>query len=155
MDETARKIIQSSLPFKFEYFAVVIFQLSPTFRLYDEYTATEYSNVQLGFYNIVKDIFVRKFDSLVLSSINDMLYIIINTPSSNNDMQITELINQICNLLKNDIDYIKLSYGKSEFHQKLAGLKTAYTNSIRLSIVTAVVTFLVTGVAAALVYFAK
>ena len=126
MDESARKIIQSSLPFKFEYFAVVIFQLSPTFRLYDEYTATEYSNVQSGFYNIVKDIFVRKFDSLVLSSINDMLYIIINAPSSDNDTQITELINQICNLLKNDIDYIKLSYGKSEFHQKLAGLKTAY-----------------------------
>ncbi len=131
-DENTQSIVKNMLPFKYDYFAVVVIQLVPLANMYDSYTSTECNNILSGFYNIVKDIFIEKFDSLVLSSERQTLYIILNIETDKHNDDINAIIKNICGYLQNDLDYVKLSIGNSKIYKYMSGLKQAHNEALSL-----------------------
>lgn len=130
IDESAKEVIKQSLPFKYNYFCSVIIQLYPTNLLYDSYTNAEYINIQSGFYNIVKEYFTSKFETFIISSEKDTLYIIINTDNESPEEDIRSILTQIRECLANDTDFVELFIGLGKTHPDLTGLKKSHEEAI-------------------------
>ncbi len=130
IDEHTQNIIKQSLPFKHDFFAVVVVQLSPTSSLYNEFTSAQYANIESGFYTIVKDMFLTEFDAFVLSSERETLYIILNAEHQDNEEKIKEIIQTLCKYLENDMEVINFSTGTSRFYHDLLGLKKAHKEAL-------------------------
>lgn len=129
IDEAARDIIRESLSFPNEYFMVVIIRLSPTAQLFNQYNSVEYANIQSGFYNIVKELFISEFPSYVLPGAQETLYIILNLKEENESENADRILENINELLKNDINTVHLSIGKSKAYKGIEGLKQAHTEA--------------------------
>lgn len=130
IDNPTKEIISASLPFKHNFFCSVIIQLYPTNLLYDSYTNAEYINIQNGFYNIVKEYFIAKFDTFIVSSEKETLYIIINTDNQNPLEEINSILNKIKVCLNNDSEYVELFIGLGETHEGLSGLKESHNEAL-------------------------
>lgn len=126
MDENTRNIIKKTLHFPNEYFMIVIIQLSPTFRMFNKYTALEYENIQSGFYSIVKDMFSDEFPIYILPGEYESLYIIVNIANEGEVEKVNNIIPEFTDLLQNDTDHVRLSVGKSKLYKGIEGLKKAH-----------------------------
>lgn len=125
-DENTRETIKNTLKFPNDYFMVVILQLSPKFQLFNFYSTAEYENIKVGFYDIVKDLFNSVFNAKILPGDGNALYIILNLENPNMAEKSNDILNQINDLLKNDMDYVNLSIGKSDTYTGIEGLKSAH-----------------------------
>lgn len=130
IDESSREIITKSLPFKNRFFTSLIIQVYPTNLLYDNYSTLEYINIQKGIYNIVKEYFRAKFDTFIISSEKETLYIIINSKAENPQNEINSILNSIKSSLVHDSAYIELFIGLGNTHHGLDGLKISHSEAL-------------------------
>lgn len=131
IDENARDIIADTIDFPNDFFAVVIIQITPTHRMFDLYNSFDYSNIQSGLYNVIKDMFAERYDSFILPGDSDMLYIILNLKSKNQILGIDFILKDMYTILETDMAYINLSVGKSDVYEGLDGLKLAHAEAIK------------------------
>lgn len=128
--ETCDKIIDS-LPFKYDYFSVIIIRMCPTLKFADTYNSQEYSNIQIGVFDIIKEIFSAEYNSFIIPSKSDELYIILNLDDNeSNDSNIKEILTKICALMEFDHEYITLAVGKSKIYKELNGLRSAHKEAL-------------------------
>ncbi len=128
--DEAQSIIKDSLPFQYEYFAVVIIQTYPTKLFFETYTKKEYTTIQSGLYTLVKQMFSEKFLSFSLTCEKDVLNIIINTENDSEHEEIEKVIKEIGHLLKQDNEYLNVYVGLSKIYKDWEGLKFAYNEAI-------------------------
>lgn len=126
IDENAREILKKSISFEYDYFAVVIIQITPTNRMFDLYNSYDYSNIQGGLYSVIKDLFAAKYPCFVLPGDKDTLYIILNLKTKKQALNIDILLKDMYGFLESDMEYINISVGKSDVYEGLQGLKTAH-----------------------------
>lgn len=131
IDESARELIKESINFPNNYFAVAIIQISPTNQMFDLYNSFDYSNIQSGLYNIIKDLFAEKYECFILPGDKDTLYIILNLESKRQISGVDTILKNMYSLLETDMEYINLSIGKSDVYEGLVGLKTAHTQAVK------------------------
>lgn len=131
IDEHTKEIIAKTLPFRHRFFSVVILQLYPTNTLYETYSNEAYTNIQSGFYNIIKEMFLEYFDAFFLSSEMETLYVILNFENEDNFGSIERILGDIKEYLSNDSDYIELFIGISNPYEELDGLKKAHKEALR------------------------
>ena len=130
IDESARKILKKSIKFEYDFFAVVIVQITPTNQMFDLYNSYDYSNIQGGLYKIIKDLFAEKYTCFVLPGDKDTLYIILNLKSKKHTLGIDILLKDMYGFLEPDMEYINISVGKSDVYEGLKGLKNAHTEAV-------------------------
>ncbi len=130
IDVQAKEIISASLPFSHDFFCSIIIQLYPTNLMYDNYTSAEYENIQIGFYNIVKEYFSTYFDTFIISSEKETLYIIINTDNKKLQEEIGKILSEIKSCLQNDSEYVELFIGMGNVHYDLSGLKLSHKEAL-------------------------
>lgn len=126
IDESTRDIIKNSLPFKNDYYASVIFQIFPKREFFNSFSLNEYDVIFSELYNIMKSMFCEKFDAFFLSSERETLYIIINSDENHSSAAVKDMLDEICNLLQYDNDYLNIYTGLGEFHHGLNGLKSSH-----------------------------
>lgn len=131
IDESAREILKKSIKFKYDFFAVVIIQITPTNQMFDLYNSFDYSNIQGGLYKIIKDLFAEKYTCFVLPGDKDTLYIILNLKSKKHTLGIDILLKDMYGFLEPDMEYINISVGKSDVYEGLKGLKNAHTEAVK------------------------
>lgn len=130
IDESSQNIIRDSLPFTHEYFATIILQLYPTEQFYNTYTAEDYKTIQIGFYNIVKEHFSTYYETFLLSSEKETLYIILNVEDNEQMEQINKLLDEVCGFLKYDEPYARVYIGIGGIYEGLPGLRQAHTEAV-------------------------
>lgn len=128
--EEAKTIIKNSLPFQYEYFAVVIIQTYPTKLFFETYNKREYTAIQSGLYTVVKQMFSEKFQSFSLTGEKDVLNIIINVQNDCVKEDIEKVIAEIGHLLMQDNEYLNVYVGLSGIYKDWEGLKYAYSEAI-------------------------
>ena len=126
LKEDTKQAIEDSLSFPYDLFAVIIIQLSATSRMFDKYDFDSRNNIQLGFYNIIKELFASEFTSFVMPNEQNALYIILNMAQKDDMQRLDRLMNTIYSFLNADLDVINLSVGKSNVHEGVYGLKKAH-----------------------------
>ena len=131
IDEAARDIIKKSINFPYNYFSVVLTQITHTNQTFDLYNSFDYTNIQSGLYTVIKDLFAEKFTCFVLPGANDTLYIVLNLEEKNSAREIDNILKNMYHLLEPDMDYINLAVGKSGVYEGLKGLKAAHTEAIK------------------------
>lgn len=115
IDKDKNEFLKNSLPFPYDFYAVVVIRLTPTAAMFDLYNTEDYKNFQSGFYSIIKDIFSAKFPmTYTLPSDNETLYIILNFEKLENYNTIEELLAETYDLLRYDSEYIDIAIGKSD-----------------------------------------
>lgn len=129
IDSHMQDILKASLLFKYDLFAIVIIQLSPTNLMFDYFNNAEYTNIRRSFYDIVKELFNEDFHSFVLPGDSETQYIILNFEASEDLSKAEKTLGTIYALLKNDMEYINLSIGKSGIHTGFEGLKKAHVEA--------------------------
>ncbi len=135
IDENTSDILKKSLNFSNDFFAVIIVQMAPKHELYDLYSKNDYTSIQLGFYKLIKNMFEDEFDSFVLPSEANSLYIILNLKKEHDIKKADNILNNIYDALKNDLPYISFAIGKSSVYNGLNGLRQAHieaTDSLML-----------------------
>ena len=130
IDAAAREVIKNTLPFRYDYFAVVILQLAPTDSFFEKYSTSDYENIRLGFYSVVKEIFSVDYDIFPLSSEKDSIYIIVNMQNDQERDQLDEHLTKIRELLKNDERDVDLLVGLGGIYPGLDGMKKAHTEAL-------------------------
>lgn len=131
IDESARDIIKNSINFPYNYFSVVLTQITHTSQTFDLYNSFDYTNIQSGLYTVIKDLFAEKFTCFVLPGANDTLYIVLNLEEKHSAREIDNVLKDMYRLLEPDMDYINLAVGKSGVYEGLKGLKAAHTEAIK------------------------
>ncbi len=131
MDEQCRRILQHSLPFKYNYFSCLIIQFYPTDDMHNDFSESEIANIRYGLYDLVKSLFSAKFYTLILSRENESLEIILNLNSSDEQNNINKLLDNVLLLFKNDTNYMKLYFGGSNIYKGLAGLRKAHSEAFQ------------------------
>lgn len=127
----AKDYLKSTLPFECKYFASIIVQLYSLPQFYEEYTLKEITNIQTGFYNIVKETFGSVFRSCTLTTEKDILYIIINTDNyENTSQQISSVLSKLNDLLRSDWNQIVLMSGVGSVYEGYDGLKHSHKEAL-------------------------
>ena len=116
--------------FKYEYFCSVIIKLRLTDEFSDLYTKNDYNNISNGIYNIIKAMFGETFDSFVIPSENDTLYILLNLPDDTQMDKIYELTHGFQNLIEPDKQYITLHAGIGNILHGLDGMKQSHNEAM-------------------------
>ncbi|MBP3360606.1 MAG: AraC family transcriptional regulator [Clostridia bacterium] len=129
-DEKVKTIINESLPFKYNYYAVVIIQISFKNILYDTFSDLEFTKIKYGLYDLIKELFSAQFDSFVLSGGKNELYIIMNNETDSRGENIDMVIENITTALSVDASYLNISIGKSKFYEGMNGLKKAHNEAL-------------------------
>lgn len=131
IDETARDILKKSINFEYDFFAVLIIQITPTNQMFDLYNSFDYLNIREGLYKIIKDLFAEKYTCFVLPGDKDTLYIVLNLKSRKDTLGIDILLKDMYGFLEQDMEYINISVGKSDVYEGLKGLKSAHTEAVK------------------------
>lgn len=127
--ECSEQIIRS-LPFQYDYFAVIIFQIYPKNTMFEDFSLNECTNIFSGIKNIISSLFNTHYDSLFAMSKSESVYIILNSPSPDGHEEINTILKELFALLQYDNEYINLFTGISSFHKSLTALNTAYSEAL-------------------------
>ena len=116
--------------FKYDYFCSVIIKLRPTEQFHEVYNDDDYNNISTGIYNIMQSMFGEVFQSFVIPSENNTLYILLNLPDNNRTDQIAELLSSFNELLKPDRAYINLHIGMGNIYSGMDGMKRSHIEAM-------------------------
>lgn len=123
------------LPFKNENFEMIIIQIVPLQKLFDEFTQAEYERIILGCSQIVQNS-VSQFieNAYFLSQEKEAQYIIINTNESDISDTVNQIKENIADIFRYESDYIELYITNGNLYSGLNGLKKSFSEAIsRLS----------------------
>lgn len=129
VDDSTREMLFKSLDFSYNYFAVVMIQISPTAIFHDRYNYEDYNRIRLGFYEILNETFSASFKCYIIPIENDIMNIILNMESEKQLDEVHKKIEAVYDCFRYDIDCITLYVGVSKIHRSLKGLKAAYAEA--------------------------
>lgn len=116
--------------FRFDYFCTIIIKLRPTDHFSEIYTDDDYSKIRTGIYKIMQSMFSELFDSFVIPSENNTLYILLNLPDDRQMDKITELVYSFHKLIEPDKRYLNLHIGIGNILQGLDGMKQSHREAM-------------------------
>lgn len=122
--------LYQTLPFKYNFYAVVVIELAFNTVVYDEFTASECADIEAGLFGVFQTLFSDEFDAFALYPKKDTLCVILNSDADSRGGDIEKIIKTICSILVEDSSRIKIYIGKSNFHQGFQGLKQAYNKAV-------------------------
>ena len=135
IDNTQNDKPTFKLPFKNENFEMIIIQIVPLQKLFDEFTQAEYERIIFGCSQLVQNT-VSQFieNAYFLSQEKEAQYIIINTDKSDISDTVNQIKKNIADIFKYESDYIELYITNGNLYSGLDGLKKSYSEAIsRLS----------------------
>lgn len=135
IDNTQNDKPTFKLPFKNENFEMIIIQIVPLQKLFDEFTQAEYERIIFGCSQLVQNT-VSQFieNAYFLSQEKESQYIIINTNKNDISDTVNQIKENIANIFRYESDYIELYITNGNLYSGLDGLKKSYSEAIsRLS----------------------
>ncbi len=122
---------ENLVDFKHDYFCSIIVNLRLSDEFYDSYNAVDYNSIINGLYNIIQPCFGEKFNTFVLPSKTNTLYLLLNLPGKESEEEINNTVSYIKDLLEYDSIYISISFGIGGIHKDLKGLKVSHHKALR------------------------
>ena len=116
--------------FKYDYFCSIIIKLRPTDQFWEIYDKDDYNNIRTGIYNIMQSMFGELFNTFVIPSENNTLYILLNLPDNNQFDSISELIGSFNELLKPDRKHINIHIGIGNIYKGMDGMKRSHSEAM-------------------------
>lgn len=116
--------------FKHKYFCSIIIKLRPTDEFYSQYSSLEYNSIQGGLYNIIKAAFNDSFDTFVIPSETDTLYVLLNLENDECKDEIITILNEFEKALEYDSSLIKLHIGLGGIYADIEGLKRSHIEAM-------------------------
>lgn len=129
-DTDIKTFIESSFNFKYDYFMVILLQLSPTSKFRECFSNDDYDVIRTGFYDVVYSFFAEKFVAFALPAQDKVLNIVLNLDEQDTDADIREILMNITECLKNDLEYITFSVGVSNKHKHIEGLRQSHKEAL-------------------------
>lgn len=130
--ETSRNLQDLPICFKYPYFCSVIIKLQPTEDFYNTYNSSEYNMIKSGFRDIITSEFAEKYDIYVIPSETDSLYILLNLSDNQEADNIKKILQNFCDIIDYDKQYMNLSFGIGGIYSNLEGLKRSHTEAADL-----------------------
>jgi len=118
------------IPFKYDYFTVIVFKFIPTQLFYETYTKEHYIMIKSSLGNIIRDYFPKDYDCYIISSEIDTIYAILNTKSDENLSHINSVSNALRTLLDYDKDYINIVTNIGGTYSNISGLIKSHQEAI-------------------------
>ncbi len=118
------------LDFKYDYFSSTVLKITPTDLFYKKFTNIEYISIQLGLHNILQSAFDEKYDTYVIPSESDTLYVLLNLPDSNQEKEISKIIDEFRQNLSADHEFIELNITRGGIYPGLEGLKKSHYEAV-------------------------
>ena len=127
--DSACKMLYESLPFKYDYYAVVAVEISFTAFVYDAFDAVECSQITTGIHELINELFSEKFITFALPGENGRLSVILNS-KTDDEAKISDVIDLFIESFKYDCEAIRIKVGKSRFYKDTEGLKRANREAV-------------------------
>jgi two-component system response regulator YesN len=126
--ETKEKF--EKLAFKHRYYISIVVHLviSSMFTKQADYISPQ--NLQQELYNAIQSIFLQYFDTYVLPSTGNVLYLLLNVEDDKCIEKINELVKTAENLFIEDRDYIEISFALGNIYPGIEGLKRSHNEAI-------------------------
>lgn len=116
--------------FHYEYFCSVVIKLKPTEQFYQLYNNMEYNAIKTGIHNIIQSSFSETFETYIIPSETDTLYVLLNLEDNTNVDSIFEILEEFQNVMTFDKDYMTLKIGIGGVYPHLDGLKKSHHEAI-------------------------
>lgn len=116
--------------FRFDYFCSIVIKLRPADYFSDYYANDDYNEMQTGIYRIIQSMFREAFDSFVIPSENNTLYILLNLPDDKEMEKILELIHNFQQSLEQENKHIHLHIGIGSILKDLEGMKQSHNEAM-------------------------
>lgn len=118
------------IPFKHDYFTVIVFKFIPTQLFYETFTKEHYITIKSSLGNIIRDYFPQTYDCYIISSEIDTIYAILNTTSNEDLSHINSVSNALRTLLDYDKDYINIVTNIGGTYNSISGLIKSHQEAI-------------------------
>lgn len=128
LDEVRSKNL---LNFEHDYFCSVVVTLHFSDEFYVSYNTVDYNALIGNLYNIIQLCFSEKFNTFILPSKTNTLYLLLNLPDKSSDGEINSAIEYIKGLLEYDNAYINTDFSVGGIRKDLSGLKESHHNALR------------------------
>lgn len=126
-DDTSENV---PIDFIYEYFCSVVIRLKPTEQFYELYNNMEYQAIKAGIHNIVQSVFSDNYETYVIPSEADTLYVLLNLPDDTHNDEIIGILDEFQSALSFDKEYITLKTGIGGIYQNIDGLKKSHHEAI-------------------------
>lgn len=123
--------INGELSFEHDYFCSIIINLKLSTEFYNTYNSVDYNTIITGLYNLIQNYFVEKFNTYILPSKINTLYMILNLTEKDTKDDINQIINTITDILEYDNTYIYISFGVGGIYEDLSGLKKSHHRALQ------------------------
>ena len=123
--------LESILEFKYEYFASVVIRFRPTDSFYDNCSYIVYELFQTSVNDLIKTLFTKKYETFVVSSDKDTLYVLLNLENVEQDETIINITEHFKSLMENDKEFINLYIGIGNIYKGLDGLKKTHEEAVK------------------------
>ncbi len=117
--------------FKHDYFCSIVIKLQPTESFYNLYNSAEYNAIKTGLHDIVKTEFSEKYNTYIIPSEVDTLYLLLNIDSPDCKDDINDIINKFYGIMNYDKQYITIKIGVGNIYKNLSGLKKSHQEAIK------------------------
>lgn len=125
--------------FKYGYFCSIVIRLKPTEQFYSLYNNMEYNSIKSGIHNIIQSVFAEKYETYIIPSETDTLYVLLNPENNLQTDSILEILKEFQNVMNFDKDYMTLQIGMGGIYSGLEGLKKSHHEAVNsVSAVTGV-----------------
>lgn len=122
--------VNGELNFENDYFCSIIINLKLSTEFYNVYNSVDYNVIITGLYNIIQNYFAEKFNTYILPSKTNTLYMILNLTENDSMDDINQIIKAITNILEFDSSYIYISFGVGGIYKDLVGLKKSHHKAL-------------------------
>ena len=120
------------LPFENNNFEIVIVQIEPLQKLFNEFTQTEYEHILSGCSQIIHDTVLHFAENAYfLTQGKESQYIIINTNEDDISDTVKQIKEKIADIFSYESDHIKLYITNGNLYSGLNGLKQSYSEAIK------------------------
>ena len=116
--------------FKYDYFCSIVIKLKPTEQFYNMYNNMEYNAIKTGIHNIIQTSFSEKYDSYIIPSETDTLYVLLNLPDNSGIESIIGILEEFQHAMEFDKDYMTLKIGIGGIYSGLEGLKKSHHEAV-------------------------
>ena len=118
--------------FSHEYFCSIVIRLQPTDEFYNIYNTVEYNNIQSGLYNIIESNFKNKYETYIIPSETNTLYILLSLPDDTEMDSIVAILDNFRKFISYDKKYMDIRIGIGGIYRYLSGLKKSHHEAIDL-----------------------
>lgn len=119
------------LPFEKNNFEMLIVQIEPLQKLFNEFTQTEYERILLSCSQIIQDTVLHFIENAYfLTQEKESQYIIINTDEDDVSSAVKQIKETIADIFTHESDYIELYITNGNLYSGMDGLKQSYSEAV-------------------------